>query len=370
MKVGLCGQNVTAALWAGPGVELKAALAAAEATFKLPAPRIGGVRAKDAPEMMQGYILEKTGNASAAIAEAAASGLKYVMMLGFYETDGSYIINRKMFPKGDADLKAFVGKLHDAGLKVGMHFLSAHITKTDPYVVPIPSPDLALDDARLVGAAGVEETSTFIPLAKPPLNNPWVETVWKADAASGILGGTTYYFDTRLIVIGQELITYTGINSSGLVNATRGALGTKVASHSSGSEVGHLAQMYGMLLPRPDSVLFDKIASRVAAIYTGSNFDMVYFDGAEGMAALGSEQVPISLFQHLFFEKIGGADILVEGSSTVPYTWWLNARANTGDYAFIDPKSYMDVQKSAQIEVHRRNAMNAEMGWCVYRGYR
>ena len=30
---------------------------------------------------------------------------------------------------------------------------------------------------------------------------------------------------------------------------------------------------------------------------------------------------------------------------------------------FIDPKSYMDVQKQAQCEVHRRNAMNPELGW-------
>jgi hypothetical protein len=47
----------------------------------------------------------------------------------------------------------------------------------------------------------------------------------------------------------------------------------------------------------------------------------------------------------------------------VPYTWWLNARANTGDYAFIDPKAYMDVQKMAQCEVHTRNMMNPELGW-------
>jgi hypothetical protein len=47
----------------------------------------------------------------------------------------------------------------------------------------------------------------------------------------------------------------------------------------------------------------------------------------------------------------------------VPYTWFLNARANTGDYAFLDPKAYMDVIKSAQIQVHRRNSMNPELGW-------
>ena len=77
---------------------------------------------------------------------------------------------------------------------------------------------------------------------------------------------------------------------------------------------------------------------------------------------LASEQVPISLFQRSFFSKLTRG-ILIEGSSIVPYTWWLNSRANTGDYAFIDPKAYMDVQKMAQCDVHTRNMMNPELGW-------
>ena len=87
--------------------------------------------------------------------------------------------------------------------------------------------------------------------------------------------------------------------------------------------------MYGELLPRPDSALCDQISARVADLYTTCGFDMVYFDGAEGMAALGSEHVPISLFQQSFFDKIKGRDILVEGSSIVPFTWWLNARVHS-----------------------------------------
>ena len=135
MKVGLAGKSVSAALWAGPSEQLKSALAAAESTFKqLPSPRINGVRAKDSGVMLQGYILEEGANATATIAEAKASGLTYVMLLGFTETDGTYNVNRKLFPEGDASVKAFVDALHAAGLKVGMHFLSAHISKTDPLV--------------------------------------------------------------------------------------------------------------------------------------------------------------------------------------------------------------------------------------------
>ena len=51
------------------------------------------------------------------------------------------------------------------------------------------------------------------------------------------------------------------------------------------------SQMYGELLARPGSQLWDAVATRLAHLYDYCGFDMVYFDGSEGMAALGSEQV-------------------------------------------------------------------------------
>ena len=89
----------------------------------------------------------------------------------------------------------------------------------------------------------------------------------------------------------QELISYHQINASGLLHIARGAHGTRPSAHARGARVAHLAQMYGELLPRPDSTLFEEVAARVAALYNDCEFDMVYFDGSEGMAALGSEQV-------------------------------------------------------------------------------
>ena len=59
-----------------------------------------------------------------------------------------------------------------------------------------------------------------------------------------------------------------------------------------------------MLLPRPDSALFDLVASRLTDIYNECEFDMVYFDGSEGMAALGSDQIPVAMFEELFYQKV------------------------------------------------------------------
>ena len=74
--------------------------------------------------------------------------------------------------------------------------------------------------------------------------------------------------------------------------------------------------------PEPGTPLFEKIAIRLADVYNDCGFDAVYFDGSEGTAALGSEQIPISMFEDLFFRKLT-RDILVEGSSIVPYVDFL-----------------------------------------------
>eukprot|EP01048_Picozoa_sp_COSAG05_P012386 COSAG05_NODE_1234_length_5438_cov_60.106574_4_plen_881_part_00 len=349
-------------LWAGAQTDMHGALRMAETVFDIPSPRIGAVRAKDSPAMQQGYFLESWKSVSNLVAAAKTSGLSYVMIEGWETTEGHFAVNEKIFPGGDEGLKAAVGLLHAAGLKVGIHFLSNLISKTDAYVTPIPHPDLAVD-AALDLANSIAADSTFIPTVGTPTSSPWLKTDWPAPSSSGLTPGSVdYKFTTSLVRIENELITYRSTNSSGLVECTRGALGSKAAAHESATEVQHLAQMYDFLMPRPGSQLVGEISDRLAHVYNYCELDMVYFDGAEGLAAMGSEQVPIALFEKEFFEKLTRG-ILIEGSSIAPYTWWLNARANTGDYAFIDPKSYMDVIKRAQCAVHTRNGMNPELGW-------
>lgn len=356
-------RNSTAVLlWAGAQTDMHDALRMAETAFDIPSPRIGAVRAKDSPAMQQGYFLESWKSVSNLVAAAKASGLSYVMIVGWETTEGHFAVNQKIFPGGDEGLKAAVGLLHAAGLKVGIHFLSNLISKTDAYVTPIPHPDLAVD-ATLDMASSISAKSTFIPTLGTPTSSPWLKTDWPAPSSSGLTPGSVdYQFTTSLVRIENELITYKSANSSGLVGCTRGALGSKAVAHESAAKVQHLAQMYNFLMPRPGSQLLSEISDRLAHVYNYCELDMVYFDGAEGLAAMGSEQVPIALFEAEFFKKLTRG-ILVEGSSIAPYTWWLNARANTGDYAFIDPKSYMDVIKRAQCAVHTRNGMNPELGW-------
>ena len=54
LPLGLCGENLSVALWAGPWAGAGAALRRAERAFGLPSPQIDGVRAKDSPVMRHG----------------------------------------------------------------------------------------------------------------------------------------------------------------------------------------------------------------------------------------------------------------------------------------------------------------------------
>ena len=257
-----------------------------------------------------------------------------------------------------------MAQLHAAGLRVCLHFLGSLVDYTDPYVTPVPHPDLAVD-AELELAAPIGHVATFVPTRGAPSTVPWMRTYWDAPLSSGITNGATaYQFDTRHARIGDELVAYSAVNASGLLDVTRGALGTAAGAHAAGAHVRHMVQMYTRLVPRPGSALATAMAARLAYIYNYVRADMVYIDGAEGLAALeeprrhdlGALQVPISLFVDDFYKRVN-RDILVEGSSIVPYTWWHNARANTGDYADLNPKAYLDVQKVQQCDVHWRNLM-------------
>ena len=94
----------------------------------------------------------------------------------------------------------------------------------------------------------------------------------------------------QVVRIGDELVTYESVNASGLVGCTRGALGSKAAAHTSSDQAEHLAQMYDMVMPRPGSALLEEISSRLAHVYNHAELDMVYFDGAEGLAPMGSSE--------------------------------------------------------------------------------
>eukprot|EP01044_Picomonas_judraskeda_P029538 COSAG03_NODE_10271_length_661_cov_0.914591_1_plen_139_part_01 len=122
---------------------------------------------------------------------------------------------------GLAGMKEAVQKIKNAGLKAGMHTLSGNIAKTDPYVTPVPDPRLAKKAVNSLSGA-VDATATYLPLAQPTGTLPSPS-------------GPHLYPAATDVQIGSEIISYGGLNASGLSAVKRGAYGTKASAHPAGA---------------------------------------------------------------------------------------------------------------------------------------
>ncbi len=351
-------KNVRAVVVACPSQRLKQTIGRMELACGLPHPTVDGVWWKDSPEVRKGYLLcNPTGkDVDKAIAYAKQAGIPYIVFLsGTWTTSlGHYPVNRKNFPRGEADLKATVDKIHAQGMKAGLHFLSACIGKNDAYVTPVPDPRLA-KDGQLTLAADIDAQSTVVPTVEDPVG--FVTYAYYATA-----GGVDIQID-------DEIIRYSGISHQppyGFTKCQRGAYGTKPAPHKAGAKVWHLAQRYNLFLADPKTDLVDEIAERLAHVYNTCGFDMVYFDGGEAMAATGPAWYTVSLIHRAFYKRLK-RPVLWQGSGMTHYSWHFFCRGNCDDYACLDPKAYCDRHKTPRIEgYYRANFIPAELGWWGY----
>lgn len=200
-------------------------------------------------------------------------------------------------------MKKVVKKIHAAGLKAGLHFLTTCISKSDPYVTPIPDKRLAKDGSFIL-ANMIDEKSTFIPTREPPKEAPTKPGVYY------IGGGADIHID-------DEIITYSEVSLKppyGFIGCVRGARGTKPAKHEKGAFIYHLAEMFGWYLADADTTLLDEIAQHIADIINECEYDMVYFDGAEAPSLQGAWWYYIPKVQLAFFNKFK-REVLVQGAS-------------------------------------------------------
>ena len=160
--------------------------------------------------------------------------------------------------------KAIVAKLNKAGIKAGIHTMSAIIDKKDRYVTPTPDPRLLKTSTHtLAGDIGPDDS--WLPLHQQPSDLPG----FGAFSTSG--GG----YD---IQIDEEIITYAAaVNLTrpfGLARCSRGAYGTVRAAHKANATVSHLIGIYGGFLPDPRTDLIDEVMANVASVYNEAGLDM------------------------------------------------------------------------------------------------
>ena len=354
-EFGLEGQGV--ALVAAPPSDLLKQIQAVERECGLPSPQLGGVWAKQSPDVRTGYFFSDLTepNADETIRHARLGGFRYLMTYdGTWASSlGSYPINTNNFPRGEASLKAVVDKCHAAGLKAGMHMLTSFVGKNDPLVRPKPDPRLLKDDHATL-AVNLEAKAQEIIAASPLTSFP---------TEGAFYGGAKAGFDLQ---IDDEIIQYRATGGAGtniFLRCVRGFAGTQATPHQAGTPIHHLAERYGCYLVDLRTSLKNEVSERIAGIINRCGFDMIYFDGGECNGANGPFWYWVSQQQRDVCERVR-RPLLVQGSGGTPWTWHWFTRGVCDDFAAVAPKQYLDWHKIADLwRSHRDSFMPAELGW-------
>jgi hypothetical protein len=336
---------------AAPRERFEAAIADFEVAAGLPSPRPGGVWAKASPMSRESYLFIsglREQDTDDVIRWAKRGGFSTVLIgSSWSKSHGHHAINTAFFPQGLPSLQRACDKLHAAGLAVGLHFLAAAVYTDDPYVTPVPDPNLVVDTTGTL-AAPVDEAADFLPLEAPPTDFPTED--------GGYAGKGTF------VRVGDEIIGYGEVHTTppyGLARCTRGAIGTKAAGHAAGARAAHLLRSYGYFLFDLDSPLAGEVVGNVCRVANAVQADMLYFDGSERLQ--GDHWYYNAKLQNLYYRGLTNRDTFLQGSSYSHYSWHLIRRMASAD-GHGDLKGYLDERLPA-LRSYATNCMPADIGW-------
>ncbi len=313
---------------------------------------LGGPFALQAEENRGSYVFARVSeqNVRQWIELARRGGIQTVHMSGWEHSLGHYEPNRQLFPRGLEGIKAVVDQLHAAGLKVGIHTLTGCISPHDPWVTPVPHPNLATDGTYTL-TADLSASDTVVPTLEVPEDHP---TIW----AYGSRG--------NCIRVDEELIQYASLardGQPGFLQCRRGAFGTRVAPHEKGAKVEHLYVRYGCFVPDEQSPLVDEVADAIAHVYNTCQLDQVYMDGAEAMKNwYGVARIRQAIYTRLT------RPALVEASEWGHHSWTFHSRMGAWDHPKWGLKRFADDHLSAVERYRESDLLEAQLGWWVILG--
>lgn len=279
---------------------------------------------------------------------AERGGIEYVHLHGWWEWLGQYPVRKAYFPNGLDDMKAAVDKIHAAGLKVGMHSLTACINPyRDPWISPVCSTDLVAD-ASYTLAAPLTSNATEIVVHELPVK--------KHDLVF------TYSSNGNFLRLGNEIVQYTGIRREkpyAFTGCRRGYFKTRPAAYPAGERCDYLHQRYIAFYPEPDSPLADDLATRLANVRNVCGIDSFYFDGSEGMGT----RYGIDKLRHLIYGHFTRPPV-AEASCWGAHNWWFHSRVGAWDHTVWGAKRFHDAHLRSTVEDARMaNFMEPQMGW-------
>jgi hypothetical protein len=272
------------------------------------------------------------------------SGLSCIYHPGFFKNWGHFEID---VPDGEELVKACVEKAAESGIDVGVHVLSNFMTTNDPYVTPVPHPNLLKMGETKIREA-IDEKQTAIEIE---------------DEA----------FFTRLstlnaVRIDDELIHYTRVeNLNGkavLADCERGAWGTVASGHSVHSTAARLWD-YDYRTLFPDIKLQREFSKRLGELFRSTGLKRVSFDG---LAAdyTGHENYAQALFVKDCYD-IWGPYVVSDASGLTHYNWHMHSYMNWGEPWYADMRNGMFDYRRSNQDYFRRNLLAPMMGWFTLR---
>ena len=279
---------------------------------------------------------------------AERGGFEYVHLHGWWDWLGQYPVRKTYFPNGLEDMKAAVDKIHAAGLKAGMHSLTACINPhRDPWISPICTTNLVADAVySLAAPVSIDATEILVnecPIAKHDL-------VY------------TYSSNGNFLRLGNEVVQYTGIRREkpyAFTGCRRGFFKTVPAAYAAGARCDYLHQRYNAFYPDPDSPLADDLATRLANVRNFCGIDFFYFDGSEGMGTrYGIDKLRRLIYGHFSQPPVA------EASCWGAHNWWFHSRLGAWDHSVWGAKRFHDKHVRTTIESSRlANFLEPQMGW-------
>ncbi len=204
----------------------------------------------------------------------------------FWPDKHSHIdVNPAVFPRGEADLRAFAEEARAAGMYLALHSISAGIGKSDPRRVGAkPDPRLASwGEGKLVGAVDAKATTLRLRLA-PGQVLPSEDPRRGKFPSVGERGAT---IETNWLKVGEEIVRFDAAlrmadGSYELVRCRRGVGTTPAVAHPGATAVVGLYAPYGAnFVPGNDTTLLAEMAAEYAGLVERCLVEHVEFDGAE-----------------------------------------------------------------------------------------
>jgi hypothetical protein len=229
----------------------------------------------------------------AGLAQARRANLRQIYLFtdvwrpdAFWPDKHSHVdVNPAVFPRGEADLRAFGEEVRAAGMYLALHSISAGIGKSDPRRVGAkPDPRLASwGEGKLVGAVDAKATTLRLRLA-PGQVLPSEDTRRGKFPSVGERGAT---IETNWLKVGEEIVRFDAAfrqadGTYELVRCRRGVGTTPAVAHPAATAAVGLYAPYGAnFIPGNDTDLLTEMAAEYAGLVNRCLVEHVEFDGAE-----------------------------------------------------------------------------------------